>query len=319
MTDNRVINDATLQINIKKSAFQGTVLMKKTLLTALCMISPFAFSANEVVYLHYDETVDGANDYQNHIKINVDLSGNLIIGKTEDGSIISGVVENASNSYIGSGDKPRFRFEIHQGDTRNWYFGRIENNYWEGVWYGPSGQQGDFTFHSDVLTKDIPTFKNITSYYADNIFDVGDNSVNNTLNSNFLVDTDNLEPIYEAEFSPNTGIFVQTDTGFGGTPFPMSFYLDFNKPLKLKTFRLGSFNNGEGTRLTSFTVDAWKDGVWETVGSYQFAPIEIAPFYQRQEFTLPHTTYTDRIRISAKGTSDLSAGGKVVMWGLSFK
>jgi hypothetical protein len=64
--------------------------MKKTLIAALCMISPLAFSANELVYLHYDEAVDGANDYQKQIKINVNLSGNLIIGKLKMAQLFLG-------------------------------------------------------------------------------------------------------------------------------------------------------------------------------------------------------------------------------------
>lgn len=292
--------------------------MKKLLLCTLCAISPFAYSSTEAVYLHYDEVLDGATDYQKQIKLNIDLSGNTVIGKTAAGELISGRVENTDNQYIGSGDKPRFQFEIHQGETRNWYFGQVDGKYWEGVWFGANGEKGDFSLYTDLLTKEVPQFENIIAYYADEVFNFGGNNSHNSLNSSFLVDSDSLEPHFTnlEHFDTSQGLFLQADVLHGN--LPMSFYMDFEKPMGMKTFRLGSYNNGEGTRLRTFTFDIWKHGEWETVGSFEFAPI-YAPSYQRQEFNLPRMVYADRIRISATATDDYTNGSKVLMWGLSFK
>ncbi|ABZ78027.1 hypothetical protein Shal_3482 [Shewanella halifaxensis HAW-EB4] len=292
--------------------------MKKFLLSTLCVISPFVYSSTEAVYLHYDEVLDGVTDFQKQLKLNIDLSGNTVIGKTEAGALISGNVENTNSQYIGSGEKPRFQFEIHNGETRNWYFGNVNGKYWEGVWFGANGEKGDFSLYTDLLTKEVPQFENIIAYYADEVFQLGGNNTHNSLNSSFLIDSDNLEPhfINDEYFDTSNGLFLQADVRDGN--LPLSFYIDYKKPMPMKTFRLGSFNNGEGTRLRTFSFDIWKDGDWQTVENFEFAPI-YAPTYQRQEFSLPRTVYAERIRISATATDDYTDGSKLLMWGLSFK
>lgn len=297
--------------------------MKKTLLATLLALPMTVSASDETVYLHYDNTLDGVIDYQENLQLKMDLSGNTIIGKTQSGEMVSGMVENKNSHYIGSGEKERFQFEIHNGETRNWFVGNVSNEHWTGNWFGPNGEKGDFTLTTRVLTDDIPTYSDIASFMPDEVF-YKPNSHANVLTDSFLQDVGGLEPHFtnSGDFNLNLsqGLYLQAEEEYYHE-MPMSFTMDFKEPMRLKTFRLGSANLTDGTRLKTFSFSIWNRMTmeWEEAGRFEFPQI-YGPSYQRQEFTLPRTVYADRIRISAHSSHDTSNGkNKVLMWGLSFQ
>ncbi|MGI2258966.1 hypothetical protein [Shewanella sp. GXUN23E] len=300
--------------------------MRKALLSAVLLLSPAVLAGEETVYLHYDDQLDGAMDYQHHVRLNVSLSGNTIIGKTETGAVISGQVENKNSYYIGSGEQERFSFEIHNGDTRNWYFGRVAGNYWEGVWYGPDGEKGDFSLHTNVLNDGVPQYQDVLAFYTDEVFERQGSELNH-LNPGFLMDLGGLDlhftndHVNGFELDLSQGLYARA-TAQWHQDMPMSIYLDFKQPMRMKTFRLGSANLDNGVQLKAFSFSIWdrEAGAWQVVGNFEF-PDMPGPAYQRQEFVLPRTVYSDRIRIAAQSSADTGAYGygQVLMWGLSFQ
>ncbi|WP_440053630.1 hypothetical protein ACSLBF_12010 [Pseudoalteromonas sp. T1lg65] len=286
----------------------------------LCLLSLIAFniSANDASeqIIYFDNVLDGQNTEQMQSRVNLKQSGSILFGTSSDGGPLTGHIEASNNLFYGSGNTRRVQFNLVENGIQKWFMGTesSEGN-WHGVWFGPNQDKGDFSVYLEgAPSSDVPTYNDILEFSADPIFSGGSYDRANPLNEGFLVDEHGLEPFPFAQLDQSRGLYVQSDTG--GTPFPMSFYLTFKRPFELKTFRLGSFNNRYGTRLSTFNFDIWEDGQWVTKGEFYFEQIPTTRTWQRQEFSLPTAVTATKIRISATGTNESPA---VLMFGLSFQ
>ncbi|MPY25712.1 hypothetical protein FM037_27470 [Shewanella psychropiezotolerans] len=258
----------------------------------------------EVVNITYDTTLDGINDSVYTSAVNLFQNDDILTGNDSNSGVLSGHIEEKNNSFIGSGSNARFNFKLKDSDGTKWFVGSENSNgLWKGTWYGANGESGDFSFSAEAKT---PVYSDIDSFSADSIFTGGAFDYYRPLNDAFLVDSEDY----------HQGMYLQSDSG--GLPFPMSFSMILKKDFSLKSFKLGSYNNGQGTRLKTFTFDVWENNTWVTKGSFNFAPISGSPQFQRQEFTLQNAVLTSKFRISATETSDYYNGGRILMWGLSF-
>lgn len=262
------------------------------------------FSYAENVTLTYDDVLDGVNNATYSIPIDIIRTGNVITGDVNTSGVISGFIEEGYRVHYGSGSEPRFNFTLSDNNIVKWFSGSYKTNgTWSGAWFGANSDRGDFSF---ITTSSVPEYKNILSFTADSIFSGGKWDYCRDINESFLSDIDDKE----------LGIYCQSDNG--GLPFPMSFMIELNNTFTLQSFKLGSYNNGQGTRLTSFNLDVWENGNWVSKGSFSFNPISGTQIFERQEFALSSPVSTNKFRISATGTSDEYAGGRVLIWGLSF-
>ena len=154
---------------------------------------------------------------------------------------------------------------------------------------------------------------------------IGLTGVDAELPSNDLVS--NVE--YSANFY---GIGQQTfsATPLGGTDqdfyfandanandFPYTFDVHFSRNVTAKTFQLGSYNNNQGTRLSTFDIEYWEDGVWVKAQSFIFPHIPFRGF-EIHQFELDARILSSRIRIKVTGSSDSYAGGRTLLYAFKF-
>ncbi|KZN38165.1 hypothetical protein [Pseudoalteromonas luteoviolacea] len=264
-------------------------------------------SAGDITVITYDEVLDGVDNKTHSLSINVTLSGDVIAG-LEQGtdSILTGKREETQNVFEGAGSQSRYNF-VYRDNTlgEKWFVG-AENmqGLVSGTWYGANGDKGDFTANFSCPSQ-FPSFCSTLNMTADPIFSGTGLNYSRAINESFLQDTDD----------PNKGLYVQSDDG--GLPFPMGFNIEFTKSFTLQSFKLGTYNNGQGTRATNFTFEVWENNDWVNKGSFDFNSLPSQQWI-RQEFTLSAPVTTSKIRIAATGTQDFNNGGRVLMWGLSF-
>ncbi|WP_010604661.1 hypothetical protein [Pseudoalteromonas maricaloris] len=263
-----------------------------------------------------DHHLDGTIKQGEYKDIDLRQRGEIIYGTAGIDSVISGTVEQLNDLHSGSGSERRFFFKMDDTGELKWFSGSIKDNNWSGVWFGENGERGDFNLIATQTNTELPTYSDVIQFVADPIFSGGTYDTYNPINEDFLRNRYGTDPLAFEQVEYKKGIYVQSDSG--GLPIPMSFELTFNKEFQLQNFRLGSFNNGQGTRLTTFNFDIWSEEQWVTVASFNFSPITQSRYWQKQIFALPDQVKTSKVRISATGTSDHFNGGRVLMWGLSF-
>ncbi|KZN53734.1 hypothetical protein N474_19375 [Pseudoalteromonas luteoviolacea CPMOR-2] len=284
---------------------------------ALSLSLGCAFSAHAVEYLFsYDNVLDGIDQKTNTAYININQQGEILHGTSPDGGVLTGEIEQKNNVFTGSGEMERFSFKLLENGAIKWFTGQVTNTGWKGVWYGPNGEQGDFSIGETDPSMALPTAADVVEFKADTTFSGARFDKHNPWNEDFLVPLHDVGSIPFAGVDQSKGVFVQSDSG--GLPFPMSFELGFSNSFTLQTFRLGSFNNGQGTRLKTFNLDVWENGQWVTKGSFEFPVIAANRTFEMHEFMLDQKVTANRVRISATGTRDMYHGGRVLMWGLSF-
>ena len=157
---------------------------------------------------------------------------------------------------------------------------------------------------------------------------IGLTSVDAELPSNDLVS--NVE--YSANFHGTGQHDTQTfsATPLGGTDqdfyfandanaddFPYTFDVHFSRNVMAKTFQLGSYNNNQGTRLSTFDIEYWEDGVWVKAQSFIFPHIPFRGF-EIHQFELDARILSSRIRIKVTGSSDSYAGGRTLLYAFKF-
>ncbi|MBQ4811465.1 hypothetical protein J8M20_08955 [Pseudoalteromonas luteoviolacea] len=284
---------------------------------ALALSFGTAFSAQAIEYLYsYDSVLNGLDDKTNIAYIDLNRQGSILHGTSPDGGVLSGTIEQINDTHLGSGEVERFSFKLLENGSLKWFTGHATNTGWRGAWFGPNGEQGDFTIDAKAPSNIVPKAVDVLEFKADPIFSGGRYDKHNYWNEDFLVDLHGLGPIPFADVDQRKGVLVQSDNG--GLPFPMSFEITFKRSFTLQTFRLGSINNGQGTRLTQFNFDVWDGTQWVNKGKFNFPAIEERRTFEKNEFTLDEIVTTNKIRVSAMGTADMSTNGRVFMWGLSF-
>jgi len=293
--------------NMKKQTFS---------LCALSMLTTLSVASSEYTYT-FDSNLDGI-DSKTHVGyIDLKVRGEIIFGTSPDGGVLAGGIEEVNNSHTGSGSTARFSFKSEENGRIKWLSGNVTNGVWQGTWYGSEGDKGDFSLTSPLNNNTAPTAADVIEFNADPIYSgSGRYDQHNLWNVDFLKSIYGVGEFAFAEIDQTRGILVQSDSG--GLPFPMSFDLSFSNNFTLSSFRLGSINNGQGTRLTTFNLDIWQGGEWVTKGNFEFPNIAASRTFAIHEFQLPESITTSKVRISATGTSDHYNGGRVFMWGLSF-
>ena len=291
--------------------------MKKTLITIALGYSSYAFSTmTSPHFIEYDQVLNGVIEQAQTMDIKLLQRGAILSGTSQSNGVIVGNIEQLNDLHAGSGSESRFFFKLDDNGELKWFSGSVQQNNWTGVWFGENGDRGDFNLRSTAASNVLPTASDVMQFTADDIFSGGVYDTHNPINSDFLNNRYGLEPLPFEQVDYKKGIYVQSDNG--GLPYPMSFELTFIKEFTLKNFRLGSFNNGQNTRLTAFDVDIWVNGEWARAGSFNFSPITQSRHWQKQAFSLPDEVTTRKFRISATGTEDSTTGGRVLMWGLTF-
>ncbi|ESP94350.1 hypothetical protein [Pseudoalteromonas luteoviolacea] len=279
--------------------------LSKRIVLASLFAAPCAFAQNVVI--NFDDSLDGVNHATNSISINLTQQGNMLIGNDGQYVTLSGEVEETNNAFYGSGLEPRVHFKLNDNGNVKWFTGtRNAANVWTGTWYGSNGSKGDFGFeYSDALTTP-PACSDVVRLDSDPVFSGGEFDYTRPLNETCLMDTDDA----------TKGIYLQSDTG--GLPFPMSFSIELKRNFTIQSFKLGTYNNGQGNRLTTFTLEAWENGAWAKKGDFEFTSSIPSKGFVRELYRLPEAVTTSKIRISATGTADYYNAGRVLMYGLSF-
>ncbi|KID56010.1 hypothetical protein JF50_16980 [Pseudoalteromonas luteoviolacea] len=279
--------------------------MNKRIVLASLFLAPQAFAQNVVI--NFDDVLDGVNNPTNTIAVNVVQQGNMLIGNDGNFVTLLGEVEETNNPFYGSGLEPRVHFKLNENGNVKWFTGtRNAANIWTGTWYGSDGSRGDFGFEFSNALTTPPVCDDVINFSSDAAFSGGEFDYTRALDETCLTDTDDA----------TKGIYMMSDTG--GVPFPMSFSLEFKSNFTLQSFKLGTYNNGQGNRLTTFTVEAWENGTWVKKGEFEFTSVIQNKAFARELYRLPQPVTTSKIRISATGTVDYVDAGRVLMYGLSF-
>lgn len=291
--------------------------MKNIALVMTLGSSFYALSATPEAHLiEYDQTLNGVVEQAQTMDIKLLQRGAVLSGTSQSNDVIVGNIEQLNDLHAGSGSERRFFFKLDDNGELKWFSGSVHSNSWTGVWFGENGERGDFNLRSTAASNELPTASDVMKFSADDTFSGGVYDTYNTINSDFLNNRYGLDPLPFEQVDYKKGIYVQSDNG--GLQYPMSFELTFVKEFTLQNFRLGSFNNGQNTRLTTFDVDIWSNGEWINAGSFNFSPITQTRHWQKQAFSLPQEVTTRKVRVSATGTEDFTTNGRVLMWGLTF-
>lgn len=130
--------------------------MKKTLLLA-CMLASTAQAQSHNWTIKIDGVLDGTLDASiaQTYPFNLEMHANKLNGSFSNypsAHVIQGQLEDKNNQNIGSGTQERIRFSLAQSASVNDYLGKSTPSGYQGTWYGPNNESGDFT----ITTQPVP-------------------------------------------------------------------------------------------------------------------------------------------------------------------